>query len=322
MARAKHWCWTLYPDDEYEEEAWLSATLAPPVNFWDPDKMEFLVYSVERCATSGRVHLQGFLSLKSKVRASGVKKLLRDNTIHLEMAAGTPKQAADYCRKSDTHITGPYQWGVCPDKRGKKSATARAIEDIKAGKALSEVAKSNPDAWVRSHRGLVSLAGYVSRPTEPWRQVTTTILWGPKRTNKTRTAMSSLCADGRVPFTMPLSDGFWFDGYEGEDTIVIDDFYGQIKFSDMLRLVDGYYVQIPIKGGFTWAKWKKVFITSNTHPDQWWSSSRSAIPQASMEALYARFTEIVHMTQPAQPGDWTQPDPNIDDFAPVDVFKI
>jgi len=169
------------------------------------------------------------------------------------------------------------------------------------------VAVENPLAWVRSCKGLTSLAQALTTPTEVWRQVTVTVIYGPTRTGKTRAAMNSTCRDGRHPYQMPLSSGFWFDGYEGEDTLVIDDFYGQIRFSDMLRILDGHYVQVPVKGGFTWAKWTNVFITSNTHPDQWWAGSRDTIPAASLDAMRARFTEIIHMQRP--PPD--NVDPNL-----------
>ena len=31
----------------------------------------------------------------------------------------------------------------------------------------------------------------------------------------------------------------------------------------MLNLLDGYRLRLPIKGGFTYAAWTKIFITSN-----------------------------------------------------------
>lgn len=293
MARAVHWCFTLHAKPE-QVDAWTNATEAP-LQIFDESKMVYLVYQVERAST-GQIHIQGFVSLVKKLSLAGVKKVIGDATVHVEKAHGRPDQAAAYCKKADSRVAGPWEWGVEPDARGKKSATALAIEAVQAGKPLCEVAVENPVAWVRSHRGLTSLAAALSKPKDVWRPVTTTVLWGQTRVGKTRRAMESTCVDGRHPYQMPLSSGFWFDGYDGEDTLVIDDFYGQIKFSDMLRILDGHYVQVPIKGGFTWAKWTKVFITSNSHPDEWWKGSRDQIPAASMEAMYNRFTEIINMT--------------------------
>lgn len=280
--RAVHWCFTWNSD-------W-TADSAAALGLWSEADMVYLVYQLEKAST-GQLHLQGFCSFKKKLRITGVKKLL-GNEAHLAKAYSRPDQAAAYCKKEDSRVAGPWEFGTAPDARGKKSPTAKAIEDIQAGKPLSAVAVENPLAWVRSYRGLTSLAAAISKPVEAWREVTVFVYWGKTRTGKTRTAMESTCKDGRLPYTMPLSSGFWFDGYDGEDTIVIDDFYGQIKFSDMLRLLDGHYVQIPIKGGFTWARWNKVFITSNEHPDHWWAGARQSIPAESLEAMTARLSEV------------------------------
>jgi len=290
MSAAVHWCFT-WNDD------WDADSAEDPAGLWDPSVFAYMVYQLERAET-GQLHLQGFCSLLKRAKMGTVKKAL-NNAVHLEKAMGRPDQAAAYCKKEDSRVQGPWEYGSAPDARGKKSPTAQAIEDIQAGKPLSVVAVENPLAWVRSYRGLTSLAASLSKPKEAWREVTVFVYWGKTRSGKTRAAMESLCSDGRLPYCMPLSSGFWFDGYDGEDTLVIDDFYGQIKFSDMLRLLDGHYCQIPIKGGFTWARWTRVFITSNSHPDAWWSASRATIPAESLAAMEARFGEITEFPLPA-----------------------
>lgn len=282
MSHASHWVFTW--NDE-----WADVT-DDPVHLWDASTMAYIVYQLER-ADTGQLHLQGFVSLIKKQRLSWLRKHISADA-HFEISRGRPDQAAAYCKKEDTRVLGPWEYGAIPDARGKKSQTALAVESIQAGTPLADIAAEFPLAWVRSHRGLCSLSAALSRPKAVWREVTAIVLWGPTRSGKTRMAMESRCADGRNPFAMPLSEGFWFDGYDGEDTLVIDDFYGQIKFSSMLRIIDGHYLQVPVKGGFTWSRWTKVFITSNTHPDDWWKGSRDSIPLASIEALYARFHEI------------------------------
>ena len=81
------------------------------------------------------------------------------------------------------------------------------------------------------------------------------------------------------------------DGYNKQDTIIFDDFYGQIRMADMLRYLDGYPVQLPIKGGFVWAHWTHVWITSNSDPDTWYTS----VPAETVAAFRRRITEIIHM---------------------------
>jgi len=285
---ARHWCFTLF-----RPEGWESIDGKDPANLYDPENMTYIIYQIERSPETHNIHLQGYFSLKRKQRFTPVKRLFQSDKVHLEKCRATPQQNIDYCSKSESHIAGPWEYGKRPDDRGNVSALSYAVDDIQSGKSLQDVAIANPTTWVHSYRGLTSLASLLNKPKTTWRQVTTYVHWGPPRTGKTRLAMDTPCNDGRPPYRLPLSSGFWFDGYDGESVLVIDDFYGQIKFHDMLNLLDGYYSRVAVKGGFVWGVWEKVFITSNVHPDSWWPGIRSTIPQASWLAMQSRFSEII-----------------------------
>lgn len=284
--QAIHWCWTWNASAE-DSDDW-AAAVDPPVDLWDAGEMAYLVYQVEK---GEHVHLQGYLALLKKKRLAQVEKLLGGH-VHLERARGRPDQAAAYCKKDDSRLAGPWEWGTAPDSRGKKSMTSLAVDSIKAGATLSAVAAEHSEAWVRSSRGLTSLA-YMLRPSPAWREVTTHVLWGPTGVGKTRTAFEST---GELPkpyfVVMPAT---WWDGYEGQDSIIFDDFYGQIRLADMLRYLDGYPLQLPVKGGFTHAQWTKVWITSNCEPADWWKGSGDSIPAEARAALMRRIHEVLGM---------------------------
>jgi hypothetical protein len=82
----------------------------------------------------------------------------------------------------------------------------------------------------------------------------------------------------------------WFDGYSGQLTVIFDDFDGkQVEFRFLLRLLDKYPMQVPVKGGFVnWVP-RFVFITSNAYPDEWYPE----VPVRDMEALKRRI-EFTH----------------------------
>jgi len=224
--------------------------------------------------------------------------MLGDDTIHCQRVSSTPDKAAAYCKKTESRVAGPWEWGKVPDKRGKKAPLEDAIRAIKAGSSLDTIATEYPSVFVHSYRGLAQLHTILNTPKGFMKPTKVTVLWGPTRTGKTFRAMSATCADGRVPFKMPLSSGFWFDGYAGQDTLVIDDFYGQIRFSDMLQLLDDKHLQVPVKGGFVQGLWTKVYITSNSHPDEWWKDARASIPAWSIAAMMQRLGSIEYMDKP------------------------
>ncbi len=73
----------------------------------------------------------------------------------------------------------------------------------------------------------------------------------------------------------------------GETEILIDDYYGWIKYYYFLRLMDGHQVRIPKKGGHDWAEWTTVWITSNKEPEEWYQFGMT-------EALDRRITGVYH----------------------------
>jgi len=87
-------------------------------------------------------------------------------------------------------------------------------------------------------------------------------------------------------FVTPTSTGqLWFDGYDGQDVVIFDDFYGGLPLPYMLRLLDGYPMRLPIKGGHTYAKWTKVYLTSNVPPTEWYQDPDGAFARRIHEVV-------------------------------------
>lgn len=73
----------------------------------------------------GTEHLQGYIELTKPSRLSAMKKWL--TTAHFEARKGTAQQAADYCRKDDSRIDGPWERGEFGGHQGKRLD----LEDVK-----------------------------------------------------------------------------------------------------------------------------------------------------------------------------------------------
>ncbi len=88
---------------------------------------------------------------------------------------------------------------------------------------------------------------------------------------------------------------------------MIDEFYGWIPCAALLRLLDGYTYKILTSGGVTsssksnFTDWSKVFITSNVHPDNWYTGGKNGeeygdlVNSHQRDALMRRLTRIVYM---------------------------
>jgi hypothetical protein len=74
--------------------------------------------------------------------------------------------------------------------------------------------------------------------------------------------------------------------------VLIDDFNGdEYAITFMLRLLDRYPMQVPVKGGFRQWSPSVILVTSNIHPRDWYADAT----QAHRDALLRRITDIVHM---------------------------
>lgn len=106
--------------------------------------------------------------------------------------------------------------------------------------------------------------------------------------------------------TYYIKDGTqWWDEYEQQEAIIIDDFDGKWPFRDLLRLLDRYPYQGQFKGGYVPINSPFIYITCEHPPDWFWgpmakaplTGDRSANELAQM---LRRIDEIVHVEDMAK----------------------
>lgn len=61
-----------------------------------------------------------------------------------------------------------------------------------------------------------------------------------------------------------------WDGYEYNDTVIIDNYDGYINFKEFLQVINRYPHRVPIKGGFRKFVSKNIIFTSNINPKFWY----------------------------------------------------
>lgn len=111
-----------------------------------------------------------------------------------------------------------------------------------------------------------------------------TVYWGPTGSGKSRRAWEEATFDAypKDPMTK-----FW-DGYQGQENVVIDEYRGDISISHLLRWFDRYPVCVEAKHGGTVLKATRIWITSNLHPEEWYPN----LDIATRLALYRRLNII------------------------------
>lgn len=73
-------------------------------------------------------------------------------------------------------------------------------------------------------------------------------------------------------FWHPSEGTEWWDFYEGQPALVIDEFDGfrHVSYKRLLAILDRYFLPVPVKGSFLIAAWTEVIITSDRPWDHWY----------------------------------------------------
>lgn len=230
---------------------------------------------------SGTPHIQGYVECKP-TRMKAMCKLLGGRA-YLAIRRGTREQARDYCKKDGNFI----EVGAWSTKgQGRRTDLERLMEATKKNQAVKEIMETIPETYSRHMRFAEKYRALCERETtRAFRHVETTVLWGKAGCGKTRYVNDK---EEKIFWVHPEDKQFAFDGYDGEEAIAFDDFYGNMQHHIMLRVLDGHQLLVNVKGGHRYANWKRVYITSNAPPEDWYGFGLK--PE-----LARRLTRVIHL---------------------------
>lgn len=263
-------------------------------------------------AGTGTPHLQGYAEFKQQVKGSVIMKKLAGADLSARYLTSTSLHTANYCRKgTQSHAewkefgeAGPAygkdadvtEWGTISLPQGYRSDIARATDMIDAGTSMADVARANPDVFVKFHTGLylyrsVTMSDRCVKPE-------VIVNWGPTGTGKTWTAENTFEAAGLSYYTWKPTNGNWWTGYDGEENVVIDEFRANIPMGELLSLLGAGKCTVQIKGGAVKFRGTRIFITSPMNPKHWYINQEND----RTDQLLRRITSTNHMTIPYDEG--------------------
>lgn len=272
MARSRNWCFTAISEHDHL------------IRLWDQElqrkDFKYLIFGRERCPTTGRMHLQGYVEFENAKTLNGVKAALEcGNGIHLEKRRGTVTQAIEYCKKDgDFFEKGDPSMEPAAGGQLEKDRWTRARRNAEEGK-YDEI---DDEIYIKHFSAIKKIRSEaIQKPETLNGHFVNEWLYGPSGSGKSQTArIENPGAYDKDPKER------WWDGYNGEDVVIIDDFdkYQKAQGGDIKRWADRYPFPAAIKGGYMQIRPKKIVVTSQYHPNQIWDD------QETLDAITRRFT--------------------------------
>ena len=230
-------------------------------------KCRYLVYGYEVAPTTGTPHLQCYLELNDEKTKSALNKSCGNRLSDIEERYGTQEQAINYCKKD-----GNFVERGTPKKQGKRTDIRNVLEVVKNGGNMRQVCETS--TGIQS----IKIAEVYLKYFEPPRKWTTRVRWhyGDTGCGKTTDAEAWLGPD-HYPV---MSNAKWWEGYDGHDAVLFDDFRkGRVQFDDLLRLLEKGQYRVECKNGSRQMLAKRIVITSQFSPEEMYEGGSENVAQ-------------------------------------------
>ncbi len=257
----QYWCFTLNNPTEEQKTDVLDSNLVDSL-------IKYAVWQVE-IGAEGTEHLQGYVEFANKKRLTQCRILIPG--AHWEHRIATADKARKYCMKTDTQMGDPIEIGTWdPQTSGKRNDLLDVKRKLDEGATDVEIAEEHFGSWVRYHKSFNSYKR-IKSTVRNWKTHVIVLICSPGN-GKSRWIRHHAGSSAYWAF-----NGKWFDDYDGTSDVILDDFYGWIPYSSLLRMLDEYPFKVECKGDSINFAPKRIFISSNSHPLKWYDYERLRI---------------------------------------------
>lgn len=247
----------------------------------------YIVVGRERAPTTDHVHLQGFIKFVNVRKFKGVKKLLSElNNPRLDIGDGKAYAMMEYCKKDGDFL----EYGeppLSPAEAGKKGgdrirdAHRECCELAEAGE-FKTMKRMHPNLYTRYYRTWMAMhKDFGDRPKDLL-EVTGVWIFGPSGSGKSHYARET------YPGFYDKPCNKWFDNYQGERFVLIDDFDKKhdVLAHHLKRWADRYAFSAEIKGSQINLRPERIVVTSQYRISEIWTD------RETVDALERRFIKI------------------------------
>lgn len=298
-----------------------------------PNRFNFAIRSpVEKCPTTGKLHHHWYLEMKDQLTMKQLKEIFNDQTIHVERRKGTQQQAITYCTK-DYYSEDRRQYkrdytslanseelraGV-PKAQGRRSDWVMIHDEIKKGTPASVIFDMFPEKSVVFRSHIYKACSDQRRRTFAGkdRNTTTHVVYGDAGTGKDYDVYAKYGAENVYELCRDENGAVWWDGYEGQDVVLISDFKWWLTRDRLLNICGDRMIRVNCKGYCEWLTASTIVITSNYDPRTWYPDKETNVPWKGNGRMDNAFvSRLTSLTRYEYQGECERSEP-----PPVKVVK-
>ena len=267
-------------------------------------------------------HYHYLIQFVGQQRGSWFKQFYADDKGHiLHRACYAPEGAYNYlihdtpaCRKEGKHlydkseVVSTLESFASDDDNERKITLTRIrelvlTENVTPGEILLKYEVNNQLADMAKRLYIE----YMNKKFKSdFRNLEVTYIWGSPETGKSRYATDKYGFSGVYENSGYARRG-WFDNYDYQDVLLLDEFKGQWDIEFLIRILDGRPFDVECRYQNKQACYTKVFITSNMPLDSLYTEKQQSEPK-TWQGLMRRIHYVWQMGAQVE----RQPNPHYD----------
>ena len=237
----------------------------------------YACYSHEIGCENHVYHIHLFLAFDSPVRFSTIKNAFPE--AHIDKCKGSIKENRDYVfkmgkwadtEKEDSKIPGmQFEIGTAPIEvgQGHRTDLERVEEMLDSGMTPEQIFALSISYRLHEKEIRAQYMAKRMRETPLFRDVRAVWHVGGSGSGKSYTMVKLMEAEPESVYLMNDYSGGGLDLYQGEKILFMDEFRGQVRYSTLLNMLDGYRTQVHCRYNNVYALWTEVHITSVLPPE-------------------------------------------------------
>jgi len=270
------------------------------INIWVKDN-QMRVCAVAYCVSvDGTPHLHTIFQDTKPCRFSSIKKLFP--SMHIEASKGSKNDMEDYIHKNGKFAEHGEQvlhvkyHGEIKSQQGKRTGVEAIEEMINAGYTPNQIFDTS--IIYRKYDKIIREAYYRKRYKETPMKREIMNYWhvGSSGTGKSYTEffLAEFHGEDNIYKVSEYEKGF-MDKYSGQPILFMDEFRGNLSYSQLLSILDVYKSQIHARYTNVYGLWTEVHITSVFPPELVYREMRLSNKAIdTYEQLRRRITYVVY----------------------------